>query len=161
MATHSRILAWKIHGQRSLAGCSPCGGKESDRTEWVSTCTHRGQSHTSPPPSLPHPSTKIAPNASSGQHDPDLSFSSCCQLDPVSRRMAGTLSTQTQGKKVIWGLSLRDRPSRTHSGSPTGEGPWVSPPPWPDQGADALSLTLDAADLSRELACPPGPHVAL
>ena len=27
MATHSRILAWEIHGQRSLAGYSPWGCK--------------------------------------------------------------------------------------------------------------------------------------
>ena len=27
MATHSRILAWRIHGQRSLAGYSPWGRK--------------------------------------------------------------------------------------------------------------------------------------
>ena len=33
MATHSSILAWRIHGQRSLAGYSPCGRKESDTTE--------------------------------------------------------------------------------------------------------------------------------
>ena len=32
-ATHSSILAWKIHGQRSLAGYSPWGHKESDTTE--------------------------------------------------------------------------------------------------------------------------------
>ena len=25
MAPHSSILAWKIHGQRSLVGCSPWG----------------------------------------------------------------------------------------------------------------------------------------
>ena len=33
MATHSSILAWKSHGQRSLAGYSPWGRKESDTTE--------------------------------------------------------------------------------------------------------------------------------
>ena len=34
MATHSSILALKnTHGQRSLAGCSPWGCKESDMTE--------------------------------------------------------------------------------------------------------------------------------
>ena len=33
MATHSSILAWKIHGQRSLVGCSPRGHEESDMTE--------------------------------------------------------------------------------------------------------------------------------
>ena len=37
MATHSTILAWEIHGQRSLVGCSPCGHKESDTTEGLST----------------------------------------------------------------------------------------------------------------------------
>ena len=29
MATHSSILAWRIPGQRSLAGCSTWGHKES------------------------------------------------------------------------------------------------------------------------------------
>ena len=32
IATHSSILAGESHGQRSLAGYSPCGFKESDRT---------------------------------------------------------------------------------------------------------------------------------
>ena len=38
MATHSRTLAWKIHGQRSLVGCSPWGRCESDMTEQL--CFH-------------------------------------------------------------------------------------------------------------------------
>ena len=33
MATPSSILALKSHGQRSLVGYSPWGGKESDTTE--------------------------------------------------------------------------------------------------------------------------------
>ena len=33
MAAHSSVLAWRIHGQRSLAGYSPWGHKESDMTE--------------------------------------------------------------------------------------------------------------------------------
>ena len=33
MATHSSILAWKHHEQRSLVGCSPLGHKELDMTE--------------------------------------------------------------------------------------------------------------------------------
>ena len=33
MAPHSSTLAWKIHGQRSLVGCSPWGRQESDTTE--------------------------------------------------------------------------------------------------------------------------------
>ena len=32
MATHSRILAWRIHGQRSLGGYSPWRRRESDMT---------------------------------------------------------------------------------------------------------------------------------
>ena len=32
MAPHSSTLAWKIHGQRSLMGCSPWGRQESDMT---------------------------------------------------------------------------------------------------------------------------------
>ena len=33
MATHSSILAWKIHGQRSLVNYSPWGPEESATTE--------------------------------------------------------------------------------------------------------------------------------
>ena len=33
MATHSSILSWEIHGQRSLVGCGACGCKKSDATE--------------------------------------------------------------------------------------------------------------------------------
>ena len=33
MATHSSILAWEIHGQRSLVGCSPQTCKEVDMTQ--------------------------------------------------------------------------------------------------------------------------------
>ena len=33
MAPHSSTLAWKIHGRRSLVGCSPWGPKELDMTE--------------------------------------------------------------------------------------------------------------------------------
>ena len=42
MATHSNILAWKSHGQRSLVGYSLWGRKESDTTVLLS---HR-HSHT-------------------------------------------------------------------------------------------------------------------
>ena len=34
-ATHASTLAWKTHGRRSLAGCSPSGRYESDTTEWL------------------------------------------------------------------------------------------------------------------------------
>ena len=40
MATHSSVLAWEIHGQRSLVGYSPWGHKESDTTEIDLTNTH-------------------------------------------------------------------------------------------------------------------------
>ena len=33
MATHSSILAWRIHGQRSLAGYSSQGRKDSNTIE--------------------------------------------------------------------------------------------------------------------------------
>ena len=35
MAIHSSTLAWRIHGQRSLAGYSLWGCKELDTTEWL------------------------------------------------------------------------------------------------------------------------------
>ena len=34
MSTHSRILAWEFHGQRSVVGYNPEGHKESDKTKW-------------------------------------------------------------------------------------------------------------------------------
>ena len=33
MAPHSSTLTWRIHGQRSLVGCSPWGREESATTE--------------------------------------------------------------------------------------------------------------------------------
>ena len=33
MATHSSVLAWRIHGRRRLVGCSPWGRCGSDMTE--------------------------------------------------------------------------------------------------------------------------------
>ena len=33
MGTHSSILAWRIHGERSLVGYSPQGNKESETTK--------------------------------------------------------------------------------------------------------------------------------
>ena len=33
MTTHSSVLAWRTHGQRSLVGYSPRGHKELDKTE--------------------------------------------------------------------------------------------------------------------------------
>ena len=40
MATHSSILAWRIHGQRSLVGYSPWGRKELDMTKHTHTHTY-------------------------------------------------------------------------------------------------------------------------
>ena len=40
MATHSSILAWESHGQRSLVGYSPWGIKESDMIEHTRTNPH-------------------------------------------------------------------------------------------------------------------------
>ena len=40
MATHSSILAWKIHGQRSLLCYNPWAHKQSDTTERAQACTH-------------------------------------------------------------------------------------------------------------------------
>ena len=40
MATHASVLAWEIHGQRSLADYSSWGCKESDTTEQLSLMTN-------------------------------------------------------------------------------------------------------------------------
>ena len=39
MTAHSSILAWKIHGQRNLAGYSPWDLKESDTIERLTLST--------------------------------------------------------------------------------------------------------------------------
>ena len=44
MATHSSILAWKSHGQRSLGGYDPWGHKESDTTERLLLPPHTARS---------------------------------------------------------------------------------------------------------------------
>ena len=44
MATHSSILAWRIHEQRSLACYSPWGLKESDMTERLTHTTFKSVS---------------------------------------------------------------------------------------------------------------------
>ena len=41
MATHSSILAWKPHEQRSLEGYRPWGCRESNTTEQRGTSEHR------------------------------------------------------------------------------------------------------------------------
>ena len=40
IATHSNIVAWRIPGQRSVAGYSLWGHKELDMTERLSTAQH-------------------------------------------------------------------------------------------------------------------------
>ena len=40
MATHSSILPWRVRGQRSLAGPSPWGCRESDTTEQLTLSLH-------------------------------------------------------------------------------------------------------------------------
>ena len=39
VSTHSSILAWRIHGQRSLAGFGPWGCKELETTKGLNTFT--------------------------------------------------------------------------------------------------------------------------
>ena len=46
MATHSNILAWEIHGQRSLVDYSPFGCKESDTTEQLTFHSFHWQMYT-------------------------------------------------------------------------------------------------------------------
>ena len=55
MATHSSVLAWRIPGQRSLAGCSPWGHKDLDTAKVTEhtlksiplcVCTHTMKYHT-------------------------------------------------------------------------------------------------------------------
>ena len=45
MATHSGILAWKLHGHRSLMGYSPWGCKESDTTEQLTHILYKSEAN--------------------------------------------------------------------------------------------------------------------
>ena len=58
MATHSSILAWKSHRQRSLEGYSPWGRKQSDTTEQLN---NNSKAHIQP---------DWPPWGHSGTHDP-------------------------------------------------------------------------------------------
>ena len=71
MATHSSVLAGAFHGQRSLAGHSPRGRQQSDRTErlphsihyamWYDI-THNVTGHgRAPPPAEPRPQDSLHP----------------------------------------------------------------------------------------------------
>ena len=40
MATHSSILAWRIHGQRTLTGYTTWDCKELDMTKWLTLSLH-------------------------------------------------------------------------------------------------------------------------
>ena len=44
MSSHSSILAWRIHGQRSLVGYSTWGHKELDTTEWLTLSQNKERS---------------------------------------------------------------------------------------------------------------------
>ena len=46
MVTHPSSCLEYPHGQRSLAGYSPWGRKESDKTEQQSTAQHKGERYT-------------------------------------------------------------------------------------------------------------------
>ena len=50
MATHSSILAWRIHRERSLVGYSSEGHKESDMTERLTLSLHNQFIQTGPNP---------------------------------------------------------------------------------------------------------------
>ena len=51
MAPHSSTLAWKIHGRKSLVGCSRWGREESDTTERLHfhfSLSHTGEGNGNP-----------------------------------------------------------------------------------------------------------------
>ena len=41
MTIHTTVLAWEIHGQKSLVGYSPWGCKELDTTERLNTYVYK------------------------------------------------------------------------------------------------------------------------
>ena len=82
LASHSSILAWKSHGQRSLAGYSPWGHKASDKTKQLSV--HRGPCQTetaSGPPSPDLPWARLSHSSFSSSlrpHTPSLGYATLC-----------------------------------------------------------------------------------
>ena len=82
MAAHSSILAWRIPGQRSLAGYSPRGHTESDTTEKLTFSPYVGL-HVSPGEyPVCHTSLGIPPWALSSPKFPHQEV--ICFLSPVS-----------------------------------------------------------------------------
>ena len=80
MTTHPSSLAWRIHGQGSLAGYCSWGCKESDMTEAIQhTRTHKQPATSSPPLDGCHLEPLMALPQSSSHPAPlqlgDLTFS--------------------------------------------------------------------------------------
>ena len=104
MATLSSILAWRIHGQRSLVGCTPCSHKESDTTEWahmrVHTHTHT-HTHTLIQNHTIKSNTAIAKQSNS-QHQ----IEACCRRRLLSIPRTARRSNQSILKEIRPGCSL-------------------------------------------------------
>ena len=88
MEAHSGILAWRIHGQRSLVGYSPQGHKESDRFSdyhfyFDPSCKQHGDC-------LSHPTSY-------------LSLASGLLLGALARAGSRTFSMQVPGNMAVQG----------------------------------------------------------
>ena len=81
MATHSSILAWRIHAQRCLVGYSPWGHRELDTTEQLHYYSLSLQSCKQ----APGPSEPPFPSA---EHNHDLEIRT--RLHRMKRRVSGS-----------------------------------------------------------------------
>ena len=124
MATHSKIFAWEIHGQRSLAGYSPWSCKDSDMTWqlnnnkrnnskeiWVKARRYlgkaRGKHHVRN--ALGPGETERDTEALSGPGDdcwrPSQKWE--CEMEPEAWQDGSSQCSQSNGP--IWGRTLRLR----------------------------------------------------
>ena len=120
MAPHSSILAWKIHGQRSLAGYSSWGRKESDTSEHTGITqlcdprTERNERYTSPDLSSDITNNFNFPNTQSQTHlhQPAAaaakSLQSCLTLcDPIDGSPPGSPAPGIlQARTLEWVLII-------------------------------------------------------
>ena len=70
MGTHSSILAWEFHGQRSLVDYSPWGDKRSDVTEQLTLFHFKCQTFIPPLTQKHHIQIKMCNNAEKKAPEP-------------------------------------------------------------------------------------------
>ena len=114
MENHSSILAWRIHGQRSLVGYSPWGRKESDMTERLTPTKEiqrtRASSCLTPQSRTPLQAPGLVPTHPLLCHVTSLPFTyHLFQAQPGCNSVSDSVPIYSQGIKSPTGVTCAHR----------------------------------------------------